>query len=197
MVPRHDYDLSRPAGRRYPERITLALHDKSGDAHRIELIQAALLRLVCSARWLERKGKAEHAHGARLLGCAARNSTAQRTAARNDRQAGQGAGRQLPDDRDPRFVEHRWTRWSAAACDTIGLFDQRNCDVDGESRLCRRSEVRGSDATTCTVTEHESSTWLVDGAHVGAREASGGLDLESQEQAASVSSERPGQDRRA
>ena len=168
-----------------------------GTRHRIELIQAALLRLVCAARWLERKGKAEHAHGARLLGCAAGNSTAQRTAARNDRQAGQGACRQLPDDRDPRCVEHRWARWSAAACDTIGLFDQRNCDVDGESRLCRCREVRGRDATTCTVTEHESSTWLVDGAHVGAREALGGLDLDGQEQTAFVSSERPGQDRRA
>ena len=63
--------------------------------------------------------------------------------------------------------------------------------------MCRCREVRGSDATTCTVTEHESSTWLVDGAHIGAREALGGLDLDGQEQTAFVNSERPGQDRRA
>ena len=180
VVPRHDHDLSRRAGRRYPERITLALHDKSRHAHRIKLIQAALLRLVCAARWFERKGKAEHAHRARLLGCAAGNSTAHRTTARNDRQAGQGTGRQLPDDRDPRFVEYRWARWSVTARDTIGLFDQRDCDVDGEGRLCRCREIRCRDATTGTVTEHESTTWLVDGAHVGAREALGGLDLDGQ-----------------
>jgi hypothetical protein len=30
------------------------------------------------------------------------------------------------------------------------------------------------------VTEYESTTWLVDGAHVGAREALGGLDLDGQ-----------------
>ena len=196
MVPRHDHDLSRRAGRRYPERITRALHDESRHAHRIELIQAALLRFVCAPRWLERKGKAEHADGARLLGGAAGNSTAQRTAARNDRQAGQGACGKLPDDRDPRCVEHRWARWCAAARNTIGLFDQRNCDVDGEGRLCRCREIRGRDATTGTVTEHESSTWLVDGAHVGAREALGGLDLDGQKQTACVNSERPGQDRR-
>jgi hypothetical protein len=47
------------------------------------------------------------------------------------------------------------------------------------------------------VTEHESSTWLVDGAQVGAREALGGLDLDGQKQTAFVSSERPGPDRRA
>ena len=168
-----------------------------GTLHRIELIQAALLRLVCAPRWLERKGKAEHAHGARLLGCAAGNSTAHRTAARNDWQAGQGAGRQLPDDRDPRCVEHRWARWRTSARDTIGLLDQRNCDLDREGRLCCRREVLGRDATTGTVTEHESTTWLVDGAHVGAREALGGLDLDGQRQTAFVSSERPGPDRRA
>ena len=184
MVPRHDHDLSRRAGRRYSERITLALHDKSRHAHRIELIQAALLRFVCAARWLERKGKAEHADGACLLGGAAGNSTAQRAAARNDRQADQGAGRQLSDDRDPRRVEYRWARWSASARDTIGLFDQRNCDVDGEGRLCRCREIRGRDATTRTVTEHESSTWFVDGAHVGAREALGGVDFEQHQIAA-------------
>ena len=196
VVPRHDHDLARRTGRRYPERITLALHDKSRQANRIELIQAALLRLVCAARWLERKGKAEHAHRARLLGCAAGNSTAHRTAARDDRQARQGDDGQLPDDRDPRCVEHRWARWSASARDTIGLFDQRNCDVDGKGRLCRCHEIRGRDATTSTVTEHESTTWLVDGAHVGAREALGGLDLDGQKQTAFVSSERPGPDRR-
>jgi hypothetical protein len=47
------------------------------------------------------------------------------------------------------------------------------------------------------VTEHECSTWLVDVAHVGAREALGGLDLDGQEQTAFVNSERPGPDRRA
>jgi hypothetical protein len=186
VVPRHDHDLSRRAGRRYPERIALALHDESRHAHRIELSQAALLRLVCAPRWLERKGKTEHAHGASLLGCAAGNSTAHRTAARNDRQAGQSADGQLPDDRDPRCVEHRWARWSASARDTVGLLDQRNCDLDGERRLCRRREVLGRDATACTVTEHESGTWLVDGAHVGPSEALGGLDLDGQKQIAFV-----------
>ena len=197
VVPRHDHDLSRRAGRRYPERITLALHDKSRHAYRIELIQAALLRLVCASRWLEWKSKAEHADGARLLGGATGNSTAHRAAARNDRQAVQGACRKLTDDRDPRCVEHRWARWGASTRDTIGLFDQRNGDVDGEGRLCRCREIRRRDATTGTVTEHESTTWLVDGAHVGAREALGGLDLDGQKQTAFVSSERPGQDRRA
>ena len=197
VVPRHDHDLSRRAGRRDPERITLALHDKSRHAHRIELIQAGLLRLVSAARWLERKSEAEHAHGARLPGCAAGNSTAHRAAARNDRQAVQGACRKLPDDRDPRCVEHRWARRGASTRDTIGLFDQRDCDVDGEGRLCRCREIRGRDATTGTVTEHESTTWLVNGAHIGAREALDGLDLDGQVQTAFVSSERPGQDRRA
>jgi hypothetical protein len=197
VVPRHDHDLSRRARRRYPERITLALHDKSRRAHSIELIQAALLRLACAPRWFERKGKAEHAHGARLLGCAAGNSTAHRTAASNERQTGQSTGRQFLDDRDPRCVEHRRARWRASAGDTIGLLDQRNCDLDREGRLCRRREVWGADATTGTVTEHESTTRLVDGAHIGASEAVGGLDLDGQKQTAFISSERLGQDRRA
>jgi hypothetical protein len=47
------------------------------------------------------------------------------------------------------------------------------------------------------VTEHESSTWLVDGAHVGAREALGRLDLDGQKQIAFFNSERPELDRRA
>ena len=34
------------------------------------------------------------------------------------------------------------------------------------------------------MTEHESSTWFVDGAHVGAREALGGVDFEQHEIAA-------------
>jgi hypothetical protein len=103
----------------------------------------------------------------------------------------------LPDDRDPRCVEHRWARWRTSARDAIGLFDQRNCDLDRESRLCCRREVLGRDATTGTVTEHESTTWLVDGAHVGARKALGGLDLDGQKQTAFVSSGRLGPDSRA
>jgi hypothetical protein len=47
------------------------------------------------------------------------------------------------------------------------------------------------------VTENESSTWLVDGVHVGARQALGGLDLKGQNQTAFVSAERPGPDRHA
>ena len=155
------------------------------------------MRLVRPPWWLERKRKAEHADGARLLGCAAGNSTAHRTAAHNDWQAGQGADGQLPHDRDPRCVEHRWARWRTPAGDAIGLLDQRNCDLDREGRLCCRREVPGRDATTGAVAEHESTTWLVDGAHVGAREALGGLDLDGQKQTAFVNSGRLGPDSRA
>ena len=180
-----------------PERITLALHDKSRHAHRIRAhpggSAAACLR-VAVAR-VEKQGRA------RLRRPSARRCDRQLdrpSSGRPQRSAGR-PGRLQKVDRRPRSTLRR------ALVGAVERVDPRHDRaVRSTQRRCRRRgrlvslAVRSGsgDAATGTVTEDESTTWLVNGARTWRARGLGRSRSRRSKRTAFVSSERPGQDRR-
>jgi hypothetical protein len=82
------------------------------------------------------------------------------------------------DDRDPSLVELRGAGWGAAACDAVGLLDQRDADLLRKGSLGRRHEIRGLHPSAGPVTEDERCSRRLCRMQVRAGRTPWSLDLE-------------------
>ena len=144
----------------------------------LELGQTARPRLAGAARWLERKGQAEHGDGAGRFRRAAGDARPQRAAADQERQTLELAGAQVLDDHEPGGVELPRRGRSAPAGDPVGLFDECDADSFGPGSLARRREIGRLDPAARTMPEDQSGSRFGDGMQVRTCGAVRGLDLE-------------------
>jgi hypothetical protein len=165
VVTRHLHDGAMLCGGWHPEWVSLPLHDERRDGHCVELVEAACRAGAAGrSQW---KREAKHGEGTGHFGSAASDSRSQGSAADEKRQAAQLVREQVVDRCRPRSVELSRRRGAPAACDTVGLLEERDAHPFCSRNVGHRYQVRGSHASTSPVAEDQRGSRFGRGVHVG------------------------------
>ena len=165
MVTRHLHDGAMLGHGWHPEWVSLPLHDEHRDGHRIELVQAARRASAAGRSQWEREAK--HGEGTSHIGSAAGDPSSQRSAADEKRQAAQLPGEQVVDRSRPSSVELSRRRGAPAACNTVGLLDERDAHPFRSHNVGHRHQVCRSHASPSPVAEDQCGSRFSRGMHVG------------------------------
>jgi hypothetical protein len=176
VVTRHLHDGAMLGGGRHPEWVSLTLNDEHRDGHRVELVQAACRARAAGRSQGEREAK--HGEGTGHFGGAAGDPRAQGSAADEKRQAAQLAREQVIDRCRPSSVELSRRRGTPAACDTVGLLDERDAHPFRSRNVGHRDEVCRSHASPSPVAEDQGGSRFSRGMHVRSRQTVRRIKLE-------------------
>ena len=165
VVTRHLHDGALLGARWHPEWVSLPLHDEHRDGHRIELVQAARRASAAGRSQWEREAK--HGEGTSHIGGTASDPRSQRSAPDEKWQAAQLPGEQVVDRSRPSSVELSRRRGAPAACDTVGLLDERDAHPFRSRNVGHRHQVCRSHASASPVAEDQRGSRFSRGVHVG------------------------------
>jgi hypothetical protein len=165
VVTRDLHDGAMLGGGWHPEWVSLPLHDEHRDGHRIELVQAACCVGTAGRSQWEREAK--HGEGTGHFGGAAGDPRSQGSASDEKRQTAQLAREQVIDRCGPSSVELSRRRGAPAACDTVGLLDERNAHLLRERNIGHRHQVCRSHASPSPMAEDQRGSRFRRGMHVG------------------------------
>ena len=161
---------------RHPKWVSLPLHDEHRDGYRVELVQAACC--ASAAGRSQREREAKHGEGTGRFGGATGDPRSQGSAADEKRQAAQLAREQVFDRCQPSSVELARRRRAAAACDTVGLLDERDAHPFRSRNVGHRHQVWRSHPSPSPMAEDQGGSRFRRGMHVGSCQTVRRLELE-------------------
>jgi hypothetical protein len=175
MIARNSHNCTARAWRGHPERVALALDDKSRNQYGIELGEAALFGVPW---WMEWEGEADDADRAGRLCGTARDACTGRAPTGQDREPREWAVAKCKHDRRPRRVELRGRGRAAASRNPVGLLDEGDGKPGGVRCLGSAGQVGRPDSSASSVPEHERRKRRTNRVQKRTRRAMWGGDLE-------------------